>query len=53
MRKNNTMKNMAIAAVLGGVGVAGYMYVRNNPQVMQNIKTMMQDMERKKLEKLN
>ncbi len=53
MRKNNTMKNMAIAAVLGGVGVAGYMYVRNNPQVMRNIKTMMQDMERKKLEKLN
>ena len=53
MRKNNTIKNMTIAAMLGGMGVAGYMYMKNNPQVMRNIKVMMKDMERKKFEKLD
>lgn len=53
MRKNNTMRNMTIAAILGGMGVAGYVYMRNNPQVMHNIKVMMKDMERKKFEKLD
>ena len=49
MRKNNTMKNMTIAAILGGMGVAGYMYMKNNPKVMKNIMNMMKDMERSKL----
>lgn len=53
MRKNNTMRNMTIAAILGGMGVAGYMYMKNNPQVMHNVKAMMKEMEQKKLEKLN
>lgn len=53
MRKNNTIKNMTIAAMLGGMGVAGYMYMKNNPQVMRNIKVMMKDMERKKLKMLD
>lgn len=53
MKKNNTMRNMTIAAILGGMGVAGYMYMKNNPQVMRNIKGMMKDMERKKFEMLD
>lgn len=53
MRKNNTVRNMTIAAMLGGMGVAGYMYMKNNPQVMKNIKGMMKDMERKKFEALD
>ena len=53
MKKNNTIKNMTIAAMLGGMGVAGYMYMKNNPQVMRNIKVMMKDMERKKFKMLD
>ena len=53
MRKNNTVRNMTIAAVLGGMGVAGYMYMKNNPQIMRNIMGMMKDMERKKFELLD
>ena len=49
MRKNNTMRNMTIAAILGGMGVAGYMYMKNNPKVMKNIMGMMKDMEKRKL----
>lgn len=49
MKRNNTMRNMAIAAILGGAGVAGYMYMKNNPRVMKNIMGMMKDMEKKKL----
>lgn len=53
MKRNNTIRNMTIAAMLGGMGVAGYMYMKNNPQVMRNIKGMMKDMERKKFEMLD
>lgn len=53
MRKNNSIKNMTIAAILGGMGVAGYMYMKNNPKIMHNVKAMMKDMERKKLNKID
>ena len=49
MKRNNTMRNMAIAAILGGAGVAGYVYMKNNPRVMKNIMNTMKDMERSKL----
>ena len=52
MRKTNNLRNMTIAAVIGGMSVAGYMYMKNNPQVMRNMKVMMKVMERKKFEKL-
>ena len=52
MKKNNTMRNMSIAAILGGMGVAGYMYMKNNPKVMNNIKSMMKNIEEKKLQML-
>lgn len=53
MRKMNTVRNMTIAAVLGGMGVAGFVYLKNNPRVMRNIMGMMKDMERKKYEMLD
>lgn len=49
MRKNNSIRNVTIAALLGGMGVAGYMYMKNNPKVMKNIMGMMKDMEKAKL----
>ena len=53
MKRKNTMRNIAIAAILGGAGVAGYMYMKNNPRVMKNIMGMMKDMEKKKLSMLD
>lgn len=53
MKKNNTIKTMTIAAVLGGMGVAGYMYLKNNPEITQDMKIMMKDMTRKKFVKLD
>ena len=53
MRKQRTIRNMTVAAILGGMGVAGYMYMKNNPQVMRNILGMMKDMEKRKLAMLD
>lgn len=53
MRKNNTLRNMAMAAALGGMGVAGYVYLKNNPKIMRNVMAMMKDMERKKFEMID
>lgn len=52
MKKNNTMRNMTIAAVLGGAGIAGYMYMKKNPQAMNNMKSMLKDAAVKKIEKM-
>ena len=38
--KKRTMKKMTMAAMLGGMGVAGFMYMRRNPEVKHNIKNM-------------
>ncbi len=53
MKKNKTKKKMTIAAALGGIGVAGYMYMKKHPQVMDKAKNMMKEMERKKLNLLD
>ncbi len=53
MRKNNQMKNLTIGAILGGMGVAGYIYLKNHPQITKNAMGMMKDMERKKFEMLD
>lgn len=53
MRKNNQMKNLTIGAILGGMGVAGYIYLKNHPQITKNAMSMMKDMERKKFEMLD
>ena len=46
-------KTMTMMAVLGGMGVAGYMYMKNHPKVMKNIMGMMKDMEKAKLSMLD
>ena len=53
MKKNNTMRNMTVAAIIGGAGIAGYMYMKKNPAVMQNVKTYVKDVAMKKLESMN
>lgn len=53
MRKNNSIRNVTIAALLGGGAVAGYMYMKNHPKVMRNIMGMMKDMEKAKLSMLD
>ena len=53
MKKSNTMKNMTIAAVLGGMGIAGYMYMKRNPEVMRNMKVMAKSAAKKTYDKLD
>ena len=43
---------MMMAAVLGGMGVAGYMYMKKNPQVMQDMKCMAKNVAKKTYDKL-
>ena len=50
---NNSIRNVTIAALLGGGAVAGYMYMKNHPKVMRNIMGMMKDMEKAKLSMLD
>lgn len=38
--EKKTMNKMIWAAVLGGMGVAGYMYFKKNPNAMTNMKEM-------------
>ena len=51
--KKNRMKSMTMAAILGGMGVAGYMYMKNNPGVMKNLRTMTKSAAKKTYEKLD
>ncbi len=48
----NARKRMMMAAVLGGMGVAGYMYMKKNPQVMQDMKCMAKNVAKKTYDKL-
>lgn len=50
--EKNTKRNMAMAAILGGMGVAGYMYMKKNPQAMHNMKTMAKQAAKKTYDKL-
>ncbi len=50
--KKSTMKNMATAAILGGMGVAGYMYMKKNPEMVNNMKSMAKSAAKKTYEKL-
>ena len=38
--EKKTKNKMIWAAVLGGMGVAGYMYMKKNPNAMSNMKEM-------------
>ena len=36
----NSKKNMFLAALLGGMGVFGYMYLKRNPDIMWQMREM-------------
>ena len=40
-------KTMTMMAVLGGMGIAGYMYMKNNPSVAHNMKHMTKNAAKK------
>lgn len=41
--KNGMIKGMIAASILGGMTIAGYMYMKKNPEVMKDMKKMMED----------
>ena len=49
--EKKTKKYMALA-ILGGMGVAGYMYMKKNPDLLCQMKEMTKDMAKKTYEKL-
>ena len=50
--QKNAMNKMMWAAILGGMGVAGYMYMKKNPNAMSNMKEMAKNAAKKTYEKL-
>lgn len=46
------MNKVLWAAVLGGMGVAGYMYMKKNPTAMSNMKEMAKNAAKKTYDKL-
>lgn len=45
-------KKTMMLAVLGGMGVAGYMYMKKNPNAMNNMKRTAKNMAKATYEKL-
>lgn len=45
-------KSMAISAMLGGMLVAGYMYLKKNPDMMCQMRHMTKEFAKKTYEKL-
>ena len=50
--EKKTMNKVLWAAVLGGMGVAGYMYMKKNPSAMSNMKEMAKNVAKKTYDKL-
>ena len=50
--EKKTMNKVLWAAVLGGMGVAGYMYMKKNPSAMSNMKVMAKNAAKKTYDKL-
>lgn len=48
--KKSTMRTMAM---LSGLGIAGYMYMKKNPEMKTNMKNMAKNMARKTYNKLD
>ncbi len=46
------MKKVVIISILGGLGAAGYMYMKNNPNAVSNMKSMVKNMAKKTYDKL-
>ncbi len=45
--EKKTKRNMMVAAMLGGMGVFGYMYMKKNPNAMEDMKSSMKDLAKK------
>ena len=41
--KKSPINNIMMAAVLGGLGVSGYKYMKNNPCITKNMREMMKN----------
>lgn len=50
--EKKTKRKVMMAAVLGGMGMAGYMYMKKNPNAMENMKEMAKDMTKAAYNKL-
>ena len=50
--EKKSMNKMMWAANLGGMGVAGYMYMKKNPNAMSNMKEMAKNAAKKTYDKL-
>lgn len=50
--EKGSKKGMILAAILGGMGVAGYMYIKRNPLLMCEMKEMTKEMAKKTYDKL-
>lgn len=50
--EKRSMNKMMWAAILGGMGVAGYMYMKKNPNAMSNMKEMAKNAAKKTYDKL-
>ena len=46
-------KTMTMMAVLGGMGVAGYMYMKKNPIAMHRMKKMVKNAAKRTYEMMN
>lgn len=47
------MNGATLAAVLGGMSIAGYMYMKKNPETAKNMKNMAKSITKKAYEKLD
>ncbi len=50
--EKKTKKKVMMAAVLGGMGMAGYMYMKKNPDAIDNMKDMAKDVAKATYNKL-
>ncbi len=50
--EKKTMKNMMRVAILGGMGAAGYMYVKKNPNAISDMKKTAKNIAKSAYEKL-
>ena len=50
--EKKSMNKMMWAAILGGTGVAGYMYMKKNANAMSNMKEMAKNAAKKTYDKL-
>lgn len=53
MYKKNNTKNMLAAAMIGGMGIAGCLYLKNNKCMMTKIKNQAKNLAKKTYEALD